>query len=272
MRIIDVKSCRVQGRYHTGAFRKIALLLTVMVFIALPSARAFAEPGWRLDVDATAPGFLRGNSFGKIEYGYTDIVPPLNLLRRYRAAERPDGYAWEMWGTELSLWQTAPVPEDARYFLKWHFLYEGAVTGGRGRTGFIFGNPARSNLMSLEITSSGSLRAVMWGEQGLERQGRIFFSQKAARAASTVKIEASYDIRSGTMICRVNDGREILIDFKKYIPSAPITIRGAGFFSAVPEARRRAGVSGRRRSAEYDIDISAQWAKTLHRRLTVNAQ
>lgn len=243
-----------------------------MLLSAVFAARGEAEPRWRIDVDTQAEDFLLENSFGDLEYGFTDVVPPFGMFRQYSAIETPDGYMWEMHGTELSIWQTAEVPRSARYLLNWHFLYEGAVLGGRGRTGFIFGNPTRSNLMSIEITASGSLRAVMWGESELERHGRIIFSRRAAKNAAAVKIEAFYDIRNARMICRVNDGEEILIDFKKYIPSPPITIQGVGFFSAVPEAKRRMGVSSRRRTSALEIDLSPSWARTLHKKLITDAK
>lgn len=272
MYIIDTKPSNVQRTYFANAFRRFILFIGMIVFVTAFPLQASSEPKWSLDVDATAPDFLQENAFGDLEYGYTDVVPPFTLPRYYKATQGTDGYAWEIQGTELSLWQLSPVPENARYLLTWHFLYEGAITGGRGRTGFIFGNPVSTNLMSVEVTAAGSLRLVMWGKQGFERQGRIVFSRQATRNTPVVKIEASYSIRSGTMTCRVNDGEEILIDFKKYTPSAPITIRGMGFFSAVPEAPHNMNVFGQRRSSNYDIDLSPRWAKTLHRKLTVSAE
>lgn len=264
--------CRLRTIGLSRSTFSIIFFFCAFALIACFPTGAFSEPKWGLEVDATDPNFLQEDTFAEIEYGYTDVVPPLGMMRRYKATQGADGYAWEMQGTELSIWQLAPVPEGARYLLKWNFLYEGAVTAGRGRTGFIFGNPASTNLMSVEVTAMGSLRVVMWGKQGFDRQGRIIFSRQATRNASSVKIEASYDIRAGIMICKVNDGEEIAIDFGKYTPSAPITIRGVGFFSAVPEAMRTMSVFGRRSDSTYDIDLTPKWAKTLHRKLTVSAE
>ncbi len=264
--------CRLRATRFSRSVGAIIFFFGVFAFITCLPSGAFSEPQWNTDIDATDPAFLQKNAFAEIEYGYTDVVPPMGLPRRYRTTQSADGYAWEMQGTELSLWQLAPVPESARYLLQWNFLYEGCVTAGRGRTGFIFGNPVSSNLMSVEVTAMGSLRVVMWGRQGFDRQGQIIFSRQAVRNASSVKIEAAYDIRTGTMVCRVNDGEKIVIDFRKYTPSAPITIRGVGFFSAVPEARRNMSTFGERSDSDYDIDLSPQWTKTLHRGLAVSAQ
>jgi len=235
--------------------------LALGIFV-LPRS-ACGEPKWELDIDA---------EYAEPEYGFTDIVPPDFVRRYYRTTTTPEGRAWELRGVNLSLWQLAPVPASARYLLNWNFSYEGAITGGSGRTGFIFGNPASSNLMSVEVTARGSLRVVMWGKQFGDNQGRVVFSRRVAVNPSSVKIDARYDIRSATMTCRVDDGEEILIEFRKIVPSAPITIRGAGYFSAVPEADRGVRVSRYWRDVNFDINLSPRLAKTLHKGLLVNAE
>jgi hypothetical protein len=184
-----------------------------------------------------------------------------------------DGYVMSLSGTDLSLWQTADVPSSARYLLDWHFEYEGRILDGDGRTGFIFGNPESVNLLSVEITSRGSLRLVTWGRQFDDPLGKIVWSTAAASGGrGTVRIEADYGIRDDTLVCRVNGGDPVRIKLTDYMPSAPMTIRGVGFFSAVPEAQRLSRIYHSRPRFDIDIDLSRRHTTTRHERLTVVAK
>lgn len=280
MYIINMFCHRVHSkrRYTFVSGRSVRVLLflsAAMIFLpallAFPGS-AFCEPGWSLDADAADPAYLRENSFGELTYGYTEVVPPDSTFRSCKTSQTEDGTAWEMRGVNLSVWRLALVPQSSRYLLTWDFLFEGAITGGGGRTGFIFGNPASANLMSVEVTAAGSLRLLMWGRQGFENHGKVIFSRQTSAKGPSVKIEARYEIRTGTMVCRVNDGDEILIELKKLIPSAPITIRGVGFFSAVPESTRRLRGFRRGSDSEHEISLLPQWTRTLHRGLSVHAE
>ena len=256
-------STKVDGlpRYlESFLFAAIALLLLA------PFAEAASE--WRADIRATEPGFLERHAFGPVTVGYTDVVPPSTVPQRYAVEQKPEGYDFRLRGTELSLWQVADVPAASRYLLNWHFEYEGCVLEGSGRTGFVFGNPESANLLSVEITYYGTLRLVTWGKQFDDPLGKIVWSQKAAPGGrNPVRIEADYSIRNDTLVCRVNGGEPIVIELRKYMPSAPMTIRGVGFFSAVPEAQRLSRIYPR--NPNFDIDLSSRYTVTRHNRLTV---
>ncbi|MDL2264292.1 hypothetical protein LJC31_06525 [Synergistaceae bacterium OttesenSCG-928-I11] len=242
------------------------LLISLSLFLLVPFAEAASD--WHTDIRATEPGFLERHAFGRATVGYTDVVPPSGIPQRYTTEQTPEGYDFRLHGTELSLWQTADVPAGSRYLLNWHFDYEGRVLEGDGRTGFLFGNPESTNLLSVEVTYHGTLRLVTWGKQLDEPLGKIVWSQKVAPGGhNPVRIEADYSIRNDTLVCRVNGGEPITIELRKYMPSAPMTIRGVGFFSAVPEAQRMS----RRypRNPNFDIDLSRRHTVTRHTRLSV---
>jgi hypothetical protein len=237
-----------------------------MMLTELPAAWAASE--WRADIRASEPGFLEQHAFGPVTVGYTDVVPPSIIPQRYATQQTDEGYVMRLDGTELSLWQTADVPSGSRYLLNWRFEYEGRVLDGDGRTGFIFGNPESVNLLSVEITRHGSLRLVTWSRQIDDPLGKIVWSaQSAPGGHDTVRIEADYSIRDDTLVCRVNGGDPIRIKLTDYMPSAPMTIRGVGFFSAVPEAQRLSHIYIHR--PYFDIDLSLRHTTTRHERLTV---
>lgn len=228
---------------------------------------------WKIDIDAKESDFLTQNNFSKPEIGFTDVVPPPMLRQRFAVRQIDEGCEFELWGTELSVWQAAQVPQNARYALRWHFDYEGRVTEGFGRTGFIFGDPTSANLLSVEITHGGSLRLVRWGTRIDDNHGSIVWSKKvAASGHHPVRIEAEYDIRSDILTCTVNDMKPIRIELTRYMPSAPMTIKAVGFFSAVPEAMRISRRFPLNPNTDIDIETSTKHTKTVHRRLAVSCE
>lgn len=234
------------------------------------SATAGAAEPWEIDVCTTEESIATFDR-GEATIGYTDVVPPSSLPQSFRTERTADGYAWRLWGTELSAWQTLPIPDRSRYLLKWRFVYEGRIVEGRGRTGFIFGDPASANLLSLEVTHAGSLRLVRWGRQNFDNLGRIVWSRRMwSGGRGTVRIEAEYDIRDDTLVCSVDGGAPVRILLREHMPSAPMTLRGVGFFAAVPEATRV--MSGNPRRIPYeDIDLSRKFTRVEHVRLSVQA-
>lgn len=260
-------------RTQTNGLRRHLLFFSFFSFIQLlallllaPLAEAASD--WRADIRAAEPGFLERHAFAPPAVGYTDVVPPDSIPQRYATAQSAEGYDFRLHGTELSLWQIADVPSGSRYLLNWRFDYEGRILEGNGRTGFIFGNPEAINLLSVEVTYHGTLRLVTWGKQLDQPLGKIVWSRKVIPGGnSPVRIEADYSIRNDTLVCRVNSGDPIVIELRKYMPSAPMTIRGAGFFSAVPEAPRLSRLFPR--NPNFDIDLSRRHTVTRHTRLSV---
>lgn len=269
MRIHDV-NCSINGVNKIGP---LVLFLIVAMHFLLPAHIACAAAPWRAEIDATRAEQLQ--ELGDLQVGFTYIVPPDMTRQSYGAKGTTSGSEWTLYGVELSLWQTLATPPEARYLLNWHFEYEGEIVEGRGRTGFIFGNPDNANLLSVEITRGGSLRLLAWGEAHRGREGRIVWSRQVRRgkgSAGPVRIEADYDIRQDTLICRVDDGEPIRIALGKYMPSGPMTIKGVGFFAAVPEAEILTRAAIEPLPPEYEIDLSSKHTRVLHRRLAVRAQ
>lgn len=269
---IDSRRSERNSTHYTTHFSYILIFLWLAVFSSLLSPQQ-GEASWHKEIDATKEGFLETGQFGELQYGFTDVVPPSGLFQRYKANPAQSGYEWTLQGTELSVWQTADIPASARYLLNWRFVYEGSILEGMGRTGFIFGNPASLNLLSVEVTYAGSLRLIAWGKQGLDPHGTIVWSRRATDGGrGRVKIEAAYDIRNDRLTCRVNDGEPIAIEHRKYMPAPPMTIRGAGFFSAVPEARRNPGMFDRPFARDREIDMSRRMTRTQHTFLSITGE
>lgn len=242
------------------------LIMSFALLFSMAPLEAAAP--WSIEIDAASPSFLSDHSFGKPVPGYTDTVPPSSILQRLSFSQDEEGYRFKLHGIELSAWQTAEVPSSSRYLLDWHFEYEGQIVEGDGRTGFIFGNPETSNLLSVEITYFGSLRLVSWGKALDDNLGRIVWSKQATNGGrGVVRITADYSIREDTLTCSVNGGEPIVIELRRYMPSAPMTIRGVGFFSAVHEARRISKF--RPRNLNFDIDMSRRYVDARHKRLLV---
>lgn len=266
-------NCRSKG---TDAAKHIlssfgVLVASLLIFTLLPlCSQGFAATPWNIEIDASENGFIEAHSFGNMQVGFTYVVPPDLIRQNSKTEQTESGWLWTLQGTELSVWQTVPTPQDARYLMSWHFEYEGQVVDGGGRTGFIFGNPENANLMSVEVTRAGSLQLLSWGKDIRGSVGRVVWSKKAAPGGkSPVKIVADYDIRQDTLTCSVNGGSPIRIELGKHTASGPMTIKAVGFFGAVPEARIVTGTETRSRQPEYEIDLSTQRTRVEHRRLSV---
>ncbi len=242
-----------------------SLILLALLWIA-PIAEAASD--WHADIRATESGFLERHAFGSPTVGYTDVVPPASIPQQYATEQTAEGYDFRLHGTELSLWQTADVPSGSRYLLNWHFDYEGRILEGAGRTGFVFGNPTNANLLSVEVTYHGTLRLVTWGKQLDQPLGKIVWSRKVLPGGNNpIRIEADYSIRNDTLVCRVNGGEPIVIELRRYMSSAPMTIRGVGFFSAVPEAQRLSRTFPRH--PNFDIDLARRHTVARHTHLSI---
>lgn len=253
--------------------RHLLVLVAVLpLFVTSFPGAGHAAP-WGVVVDATREGFLPAHAFGPLEKGFTDVVPPSGIRQDYAATQTENGYEWRLMGTELSVWQVLEIPQAARYLLSWHFLYEGRILEGMGRTGFLFGNPAESNYLSVEMTYHGSLRLVRWGRMAGDNHGQIVWSRRMTKGGrGPVRIEADYDIRSGNLVCRVNDGEPVRIALEKHMTAPPLTLRGAGFFSAVPEAPRDHIANDRLRRRGHEIDLSRRFSRTAHTRFEASGK
>lgn len=261
----DCSANRANISMYSTLFLAILFVLTVSV------SGSYAADPWSVRIDASKENFIEAHSFDEVQKGFTYVVPPDIVRQTYNAEQTASGYLWTLQGVELSAWQTLPTPPGARYMLNWHFEYEGEILEGGGRTGFIFGNPDNANLMSVEVTRAGSLRLLMWGNDPRGRVGRIIWSKETKiKRNSPVRIEADYDMREGTITCRVNGGDPVRIKLSDYTPSGPMTIKAVGFFAAVQEARIATGTLNRSRPPEYEIDLSSKNTKVEHRRLDVN--
>ena len=254
--------------------RPLVSFLILLIILLLPPAQAtFAAAPWRAEIDTAKSGFLQ--ELGEMQIGFTYVVPPAMIRQSHTAKQTDSGYEWTLSGVELSAWQTLQAPPEARYLLNWHFEYEGRIVEGRGRTGFIFGNTDNANLLSVEMTRTGSLRLLIWGNAERGREGRIAWSRQVRRGKNTdepVRIEADYDIRQDTLTCRVDGGEPIHIVLGEYMPSGPMTIKGVGFFAAVPEAQIMTRVGRDPLPPEYEIELSSKRTRVAHRRLAVSAQ
>lgn len=240
--------------------RGVARTAAAAALLLVVALSAQARSLWRLDID--------GRDFiAPTETGFTDVVPPSGLTQRARANATDAGCLVELYGTELSAWQLAPIPRETRTLLNWHFDWEGEFVRGVGRMGFIFGSAQGANLLSVEVTRAGTLRLVRWGKQFSDSLGDIVWaSERPLASSSVVKIEADYSIRDDILVCRVNDGAPVTIALRDYMPAPPMTMSDAGFFTAVPEARRDLVTSCGSRA--YDIEMSARETVVLHRGLS----
>lgn len=258
---------------NKGKLDKLARLAIIAAIIAVCGAAHADDLLADLDIDArravTAEiNAANASALSDPATGFTDVVPPAGVRQRWSSRLEDDGVRTFAEGVELSVWQTIPLPEDGRWLLKWHFDYEGEITKGRGRAGFIFGNPERADLLSVELTYHGELRLVSWGRPPHGTLGRIVWAKRAAAQGSRpFRIEADYDMRAGTLSCSVDGAAPIVIDLSSVMPSGPMTIRGAGYFTAVQEARRISRI--RDFDSEADIVMSQQYVEALHRRLRV---
>lgn len=258
-----------RGRVARGYLESF---LIISILLALSAVTLEAASPWHVDIDASNPSFIEEHSFGEPAFGFTDVIPPHTIMQSFSAAMSEDGCDFKLYGTELSAWWTTEVPSSARYLLKWKFDYEGQIVEGSGRTGFIFGNPTSDNLLSVEVTYRGSLRLVSWKRDVDDKPlGQIVWSKQMTHGGNApIRIEVDYDIRSDTMVCSVNGGKPVTIKLTEYMPSAPMTIRGVGFFSAVPEAIRLSRMYPR--NPKFDIDLSRQYTVTRHKRLSVTGE
>ena len=259
--------------YGVNKIGPLVSFLIALMSLLLVIQTAFAATPWRAEIDATRSDLLQ--ELGEMQIGFTYVVPPEMTRQSYGAKQTTSGYEWTLSGVELSAWQTLATPPEARYLLNWHFEYEGEIAEGRGRTGFIFGNPDNANLLSVEMTRNGSLRLLIWGDAQRGREGRIAWSRqvrKGKNSAEPVRIEADYDIRLDTLTCRVDGGEPIRVVLGNYMPSGPITIKGVGFFAAVPEAQVITRAATNPLPPEYEIDLSSKYTRVVHRRFTISAQ
>lgn len=245
------------------------LRTTAALLIAAASLVLSAYPSRAAEPFSASIG-ARELSAAETKIGFTDEIPPSGIRQRCKAREADGGLLVEINGVELSAWQTASIPEETRYLLAWKFAYTGRIVEGWGRAGFIFGSEDRSTLVSVELTHFGELRVVDWGEVAGSPLGRIKFAAQAAPSGvRDVRIDAEYDMERETLTCSVNGGRAIEIRLRSHGIIAPLTIRDAGCFAAVPEAMR--GAPFIMRSPEHDIDLSSRYAVVLHEGLAIEA-